>query len=400
MAQETSPQTVFQQPVVATPIVSSGFITIPPSIDYLSVANRADLTELLAVLPETDPELQNEVQFRPDVWATDIRHVRDVWCLQFSFRPVRLIEVDIPNNEGTLDKKTIWYLLYNVKNLGPADLDANRINSILASEVLPGDERVMPVPLDITAHNIPRQAILEFRQQTGFFSPQPGRVEQIRFVPQFILATSRLVLETILVENTGTGQSEWKSETTAVAYTDRIIPLALAKIKQRERMEHLETTVSIAEKDILPGDDLWGVAMWSDVDPRINEFSIFVGGLTNAYQWMDIVDEERQFVNSGKLGDGRIILRRVLKLDWWRVGDRDSLRESQIHFGSKDMTVLESPFAQTGRRTQEEREQHTRNIIAADRNEDGWVGPVERTIFHLFRQDWLKPSFGYEWIFL
>ncbi|MCL2004686.1 MAG: hypothetical protein FWG73_00840 [Planctomycetaceae bacterium] len=377
-----------------------GFVTIPPSIDYLSVANRADLTELLAVLPQTEPELQGEVQFRPDIWARDVRHVRDVWCLQFSFRPVRIIDVDIPNEFGTFDKKKVWYLLYNVKNLGPSDLDQNQINSILASEVLPGAEQTVPVPRDITVHDIPRSAIMNFRQQTGVFAPHPGRVERVRFVPQFVLATNRLVLETVAMDNPETGQPEWHSRTTAVAYTDRIIPLALARIKQRERMENLETTVSIAEKEIGQGEELWGVAMWMDVDPRINEFSIFVSGLTNAYQWSDRVDENGEFVNTGNIGEGRIIKRRVLQLDWWRVGDQGSLSESQIHFGSRNMEVAESVFTQTGRLTAAERERRDRAAEQADANADGWVSPAERAIFHLYRQDWLKPGFGYEWVFL
>jgi hypothetical protein len=344
--------------------------------------------------------LHGEARFRPDIWATDIRFVRDVWCLQFTFRPVRIIEVDIPNASGYFDRKKVWYLLYFVENLGPAEPDVRRINSILSSAVPPGSELSLPVPDDVTLENVPRGAPQEFRQQIGLFAPQPGESEPIRFVPNFILATNRLVLGTVPVENPETGEVEWHTEIERVAYFDRYIPLALAKIKQRERMPHLETTVSIAEQELAPGEGLWGVAMWTDIDPRINDFSIFVSGLTNAYRWEDIRTEDGEFVNRGGIGEGRVIERRVLKIDWWRVGDQHSLNESQIHFGSREASVPRSIFEQTGRMTPEERRIRDAAIQAADTNEDGWVSPAERAIFHLFRQDWLRPTIGYSWVFL
>ena len=380
-----------------------GLIVVRPDIDYESVANRADLTELLAELaelPRRFPELQNEVRFRPDVWATDIRHVRDVWCLQFAFKKVRIVDVDVPNDSGHFDRKKVWYLVYNVKNLGPAELDERRINSILGSEVPEGSEINLPVPRDITSLDIPRSELLEIRRQMGFFAPRPGKPEPIQFVPNFVLATHRLTLDLVPVENPETGEIKWNPETAAVAYTDSFIPLALVKIKERERMAHLETTVSIAEKTLAPGEDLWGVAMWTDVDPRINEFSIFVSGLTNAYHWANRVGEDGEFVNSGKIGEGRIVLRRVLRTDWLRVGDARTLNESQIHFGSRDMQMPESIFDRTGRMTPEERRRQHAAIQEADTDGDGWISPSERAIYHLRRQDWLQPSFGYEWVFL
>jgi len=385
-------------------IEPGGLNVIPPSIDYESVANRADIPELLAVLPDPDPELQDEVRFRPDIWATNIRYVRDVWCLQFSFKNVRIIDVDVPNDSGSFDRKKVWYLVYRIKNLGPAELDERRINSILGSTVPEGREMTLPVPRDKTLFDLPRSAELEFRQQTGIFSPQPGNPEPIKFVPNFVLATHRLVLGTVPVVNPETDETTWQPETTAAAYTDRFIPLALVRIKERERL-NLETTVSIAEKELAPGDELWGVAMWTDVDPRINEFSIFVSGLTNAYQWADKREEDGAFVNTGKIGEGRMVKRRVLKTNWWRVGDPLTLNETQIRFGAKDASLPESVFEQTGKITPEREKaiqeiQNKRTTEINVNQDEHWVSPAEQAIYHLDRQDWLKPSFGYEWVFL
>jgi hypothetical protein len=379
--------TLFGQDTSAQPLLSPGGLrSVPPNIDYESVVVRADMTELLALLKDAselhDPELRGEVRFQPDIWAREIRHVRDVWCLQFSFKSVRIIDVDLPNAAGNYDKKKIWYLVYNVKNLGPAELDEKQIksalvNSALGSAVPAGSEKNLPVPKDRTLNDVERSAPLVVRQQTGIFAPQSGNSDSVRFVPQFILATKE------------------------VAYMDSIIPLALLAIQKREGMKAMpETTASIAQKNIKPGEDLWGVAMWTDIDPRINEFSIFVSGLTNAYLWSNKRTDEGEFVNEGKIGEGRIIMRRILKLDWWRVGDANSLNESQIHFGSKDGRIPESIFDRSGKMTPEERKKLKEAKEAAGADDDGWVSPAKKAVYHLMRQDWLKPSFGYEWIFL
>ena len=381
---------LFGQEMSAKPLFApGGLTTIPPAINYESVVKRADLTELLTLLPEPDSNLQNDPRFKPEVWAEQVRLARDVWCLQFSFKPVRIIDVDIPGVAG-YDRKKVWYLVYKVENLGPANIDEKKIQSALGSAVPPGNERSLPVQTDKTQGNVPRSAPIEVRQQTGIFAPHPGNAEAICFEPLFLLATDRLVIKSEPVVDPTSGKIEWNTETAEVAYVDSVIPLALLKIKNREGMAVFpETTVSIKDKTIAPGEELWGVAMWTDVDPRINEFSIFVGGLTNAYQWW----------NDPK-GEGRIILPRVLRLDWWRVGDAQSLNESQIRFGSKDGTMPASVLDQTGWMPAEERERYLEALQKADTNADGWVSPAEKAIFHLKRQDWLKPTYGYEWMFL
>ena len=396
-----------QEPSAKPLIAPGGLIVIPPDIDYESVTNRSDITELLAVLPEVDPDLKNEVRFNPNIWAKEIRYHRDVWCLQFSFKPLRIVEVDIPNADGKFDQKQVWYLVYNVKNLGPSELDERKINSSLGSDVLTGDAKNLPVTQDKTLNDLPRSAALEVRRQSGIFSPQPGSSEAIRFVPQFILATDRLVLGTDPVTNPETGKTEWQTEAQAISYPDRIIPLALPVIMKREGMKVVpETTVSITNKEIASGQDLWGVAMWTDIDPRIHEFSIYVTGLTNAYQWLEKITEEGTYENKGVVGEGRVLKRRVLKLDWWRLGDQYSVNDSQIRFGQKNEKMpttifdLNGDFNRDGKVDPEERKRFEKILEAADINKDGWVSETEKAEYYRIHQTWLQIGFGYEWLFL
>jgi hypothetical protein len=53
------------------------------------------------------PLVDDEQQLLPPVWA-----------LHFWYKPVRMIEVDVPQADGRLEKKLIWYLVYRVVNRG------------------------------------------------------------------------------------------------------------------------------------------------------------------------------------------------------------------------------------------------------------------------------------------
>jgi len=47
-----------------------------------------------------------------------LEYPRDIWCLEFAFKPPRQIDVDIPAGEGRMRRAAVWYLVYRVKNVG------------------------------------------------------------------------------------------------------------------------------------------------------------------------------------------------------------------------------------------------------------------------------------------
>ena len=343
------------------PRLSAGsLVTIPPEVDYENTHNRADMVELLAALPDVDPAVQDDIRFDKEVWAKNVRFQRDVWCLQFSFKPMRIVEVDIPNKEGTLDRKAVWYLIYNVKNVGPADLSTKTVQRTItvdgAEQVGEFEEYALgnpggalgsevettiatPVIHDTTAEKCncefcqgtgpstthTRDTAFVLQNMPGSFKPRPGKDEPIQFVPQFVFAIERLVLGTTSENDPETGKRESypDPEPISISYVDQIIPIALPIIGRREGMQSLpEHSVSIARRELKSGEDVWGVAMWTDVDPRVNRFSIYVSGLTNIYRWRENIE-----------GSDRIKDRKTLKINWWRRGDRFSLSEREIQYG-------------------------------------------------------------------
>src|SRR5437764_3613731 len=43
---------------------------------------------------------------------------RTIWNLEFSFKPMRMIYVDVPQASGRMQRQLVWYIVYRVRNLG------------------------------------------------------------------------------------------------------------------------------------------------------------------------------------------------------------------------------------------------------------------------------------------
>jgi len=134
---------------------------VEPRAEVAESVSRHDVVELLAVDPSLD-------------FAKDVAFRRDIWYLEFQFKPVRMVWVDTPQPSGQLRRQLIWYMVYSVTNPGKA-LHPTEDN----------DGTYTIVPLD----------------------------KPIRFIPQFLLESAEV----------------------NKAYPDRVIPAAMAQIRTREQ---------------------------------------------------------------------------------------------------------------------------------------------------------------------
>jgi hypothetical protein len=229
---------------------------VGPKQEPKEAVSRHDVVELLAIDPNYD-------------WAKNASFRRDVWALEFQFKPARVVRVDIPQPSGQMQRKAIWYLLYNVTNRG---------------------QSVHPVKTDDGTY----------------------RLDRVDAPVKFALS--------FLFESTNTGKQ----------YPDRVIPLAVAAIQMREDPNRrLYNTAEVA-RELKVGETIWGVATWEDIDPRTNKFSVYVTGLTNAYEWSDAPGK---FKKGDSLGTGRYLARKALKINFRRPGDEYDLSEQQIRLG-------------------------------------------------------------------
>ncbi|HOP76674.1 MAG TPA: hypothetical protein PLD05_04245 [Thermogutta sp.] len=235
------------------------------------------------VLIKIPPDIQvSETHNRQDIvelvsidpqleWARNVDFRRNVYCLEFEFKLPRLITVDIPQPSGRLQQKPIWYMVYRVTNRGGA------LRPVLEDD---GTYRIESVDVPVL------------------------------FIPTFYL--------------------EGKAASGEKRYPDRVIPLAKPIIQAREdrAIQFFDSTETARTLQV--GQSMWGVAMWEDVDPTINCFSIIVAGLSNAYKW---TDPPGAYKVGDPVGQGRVFQRKMLKINFWRPGDEFIVKEEYVRMG-------------------------------------------------------------------
>lgn len=212
---------------------------------------------------------------------------RDIWNFELSFKPLRLMQIDVPQASGKMQRKTVWYLVYRVRYVG--------------GEISP----------QVSAEGA----------ATPVISEQPeGRY----FFPQFLLTAHEL----------------------KKTYFDQVIPAAIEPITAREKPDGpLHDSVTISQEPIPLSKDrlskgVWGVATWVDVDPRIDFLSLDIKGLTNAYR---PIDPPGLYKPGDPPGTGRQFLSKTLRLHFWKPGDTVTEEDDEIRFG---IPVEEDPKLQ------------------------------------------------------
>jgi hypothetical protein len=234
-------------------------------------------------------------------WAKDVPFRQDVWMLEFKFKPMRLMWVDLPGPNGQMQRKLVWYLIYSVTNPGK-----------ILHPVEEADQTYKIEKVD----------------------------RPVNFIPVFTLEVHNRL------------QDEAAGFTKA--YTDKLIPIAVRDICKREdpNRRFYTTTEMAAYPDTEPkkdalgknetphkprgiavGETVWGVATWTDIDPRNVWFSVYVDGLTNASRFEDDQAKYSAALLGNNKGPFRTLYRKALKLNFWRPVDEFTFNEEQIRWG-------------------------------------------------------------------
>lgn len=257
--------------------------TIPPNLTPEETVSTHDLVEI-----RSNPALEWKPEFIAGSdtlfgMAAQAKFRREIYCLEFAFKPLRMIEVDVPLASGASERRLVWYLVYRIRNSG--------------------------------------QTLKPVVGEGGVFTAELAKGGPVRFLPQFVL------------------ESQDRQETggrVAKAYLDRVIPAAVVAISQRETPGHMLLNSVEISKEPIPVSDgridrsVWGVATWIDVDPRIDFFSVFVGGLTNAYRW---TDTPAAYHPGDPPGRGRQFVHKMLQINFWRPGDELAPNEREFRYG-------------------------------------------------------------------
>jgi len=272
--------------------LGAGVLTVIPADKTTDDAlQRGDLLEVT--------KGQAELAWKPQMAAPHTTFVergrgreypRDIWCLEFGFKPPRLLDVDVPVAELRMQRKRIWYMVYRVTNVG--------WRRLAMAEGAGGEKD-------------PAQ-----RRTETFEKP-------IQFFPHF-------VLESLEPLEDGEGLVSYRG------YLDRLVPSAMEAIRLREdpKRRFLDS-VEMSATAIQPGEERWGVAIWEDVDPRIDFFSIYARGLTNAIRWR----QRPGAVIKPEDAPGSDVEETLesLRLDFWRPGDDRDGGDREMSVGFRGM---------------------------------------------------------------
>ncbi len=285
---------------------------IPPDQSVDDVSQKANLHELAqgrggAWDPSHAPSHETLIGL-----ASDRQFLRDVWCLEFAYRPPRTIEVDVPGENLEIQKERVWYLLYRVRNIAVDE------NADVASE-LGGSTRQVVFEKDEEGNDDLTRPTTKFVNQS------------IHFEPHFVFETHEAL-------SRDEGLLEHQD------HLDRLVSSAIVPISRREKIhpDMLHDSVSISERPIQPGEERWGVAIWQDIDPRIDFFTVFIYGLTNSIRWRHDAEFETDLEHAPEYERREL---ECLRLDFYHPGDadHDDFQEvSVVHSGLFERLTLGS----------------------------------------------------------
>ena len=282
--------------------------TIKPDLRFHETFTNGEIVEVSSLGAEYD---WAKLRFPTKEYAEG----KPVTCLEFRFKVPRIIVVELPSKDGELVKTPVWYLVYCVTNKKWSDEDAQKLDAVQTNLMTAGDLAQLDADVEFGSTLF----VDEFEPGPDEFTP--GRFNAkagesaITFVPQFIFASESLLFP----------------KTQQYVVPEQVIPLALpAIIQQEDPGRTFETTVSLADRSIEPGETVWGIAMWKDIDPEVKDFSIYVSGLSSAYLWS--IDKDKHIPRV--IGSGYTMSRKTLKLNFWVPGAADHLLNKEIQFGT------------------------------------------------------------------
>lgn len=257
-----------------------GVVTvIPPSPDPKETFDGPlTLQSLIDSHPEISWQTANHPEGKPhfDPRSRTLQEMlkqvilrREIFCFEFSFKPLRQIYLDVPRPDGRMQRKLIHYMVYRVRYRG-------------------GDLR--PAVDDLN-------------------TPIFRRIEAVSY-------NSRRLFPMFVLEDHESGKQ----------FTDQVLPTAMERIRIREQITaKLHNSVDISTVKIPRSQDAdapgtWGVATWVDVDPNLDFFTVNAFGLTNAFE-QDGEGAEAPY------------RRKALALNFYRPGDSMDQIADRVRFG-------------------------------------------------------------------
>ncbi|MDH3717950.1 MAG: hypothetical protein OES79_07490 [Planctomycetota bacterium] len=243
---------------------------------------------------------------------------RGIWQLQITFKPLRMIPVDLPQPNGKMKREMVWYMVYRIANPG---------------------KHMTPVQAE------PAEKEGQFHsgewtiERSDTYQNMYANIGPHLFNPTFLLRTHQD--KTLAIDDY------------SVEHLDVILPAARRAIYQRERpncsFDQFYDSARIGAEPVPISADRgetsrYGVVTWIHVEHPlrpdgkldmtrkvdIDFFTVQIMGLTNAYVWKD---QPQAFKPGDPHGAGREFEYKTLEFTFYRPGDEFDAREDEIRWG-------------------------------------------------------------------
>jgi hypothetical protein len=189
--------------------------TIPPAPEAQELfSGPQPLVEIPAVMKDSkyEPKLSSPSSTIYEK-SQQVLMRRTIWNIEFSFKPMRMIYVDVPQASGRMQRQLLWYMVYRVRNPGhhlkPKGMITADSLTAAGDTTDPSEEL-----LTLIDPSVPEAKELyeKFKDTTDEVEVFGRKTTELRFFPHFVLHST-----------------EYKKE-----YLDQVIPAALGPIKARE----------------------------------------------------------------------------------------------------------------------------------------------------------------------
>ena len=209
---------------------------------------------------------------------------RNVWEYEFAFTGLRQKSVSVQYPDGTIERKNVWYLVWRCRDFGKS------LSYETETDEFGHTDRKLVEDAARTNRDLPPKKFVPSFTLEGYVKPNiDAKYSQIRY-----------------------------GDINSASLAKYIQSFEDPHLKLLTKQEMSEAEIPLAQQENDPG--VWGVAIWEDVDPRIDFVSVYVRGLTNAYR---IVND-----------DGNISFKyKTLQLNFWRAGDQVGQERDDVDYG-------------------------------------------------------------------
>ncbi|MBQ6108722.1 MAG: hypothetical protein IJK97_10985 [Thermoguttaceae bacterium] len=300
------------------PLAPHVFTKINPGLDEMYIVNTFNLKDF------NKRDENGKATDIPYSWAKRQPFYNNVWYFDFEVKSLRTITLPsaiVVNGQQRPVLKKYLYLMYRITNPGVY----YTVKKVQTNDAVAGlkDRQTEVYSKFIDEEAKPLQELGNSLYGGKGDMPSITDLDPMEAMPmsfEFVTVKTKTLEFTPLFELRMEDEQKVDFETNTMKLrrrklVDEFNPYVVQRIAQKERPGgKLYGSWDFIGKKIKPGETVWGVAFWSDINYTADRFSIVISGLQNVRKY-EKEDQKYYYKN--------------LKLNYWHPGDLDIFRFGQ-----------------------------------------------------------------------